>query len=1186
MGLLQRMAKGGRKTAAKNGSGTWQVPAGRTFWRSLCLLMAVLLAVTVPAGAWTVPGTSGDCTKRFNDASSWYETQKQCQFAAQLEPDGVFVGGEQELGTGYYTDPHVYQVENVIRLFREKGYDNWALYLSSPDRFQAIADGVTWADAYKGRLVIHFSVHVLWVEVYSYDYDVCNHSGFDHYYNTWDQDPAGHGLESGAIGILADYLPVLIKTVGPAIVEIVGGLVGVPGLGGLLAAVSADVRPALQEDYPSAALQAQQHYDRATDYYFNGATDPVTGKNRLYWPQRSAEYNSLFQLGWSAHFIQDIGVIYHLRDITSSFPPNPHNDFEDDAKGHGDPADPQSKDYHISASAWSLGLDYQNKKITELARDEATAINDENDWALARSQNADVRKPVVQKGIRVSEQYAAAVIAKYLTETGIPKIKQPFQGRVEDLQNNPVPYAYVFYRKGKECIQHPDIPILCGMPSGAWNYVRADKSGIYVLDLKPSDASTVDTYLVRPVMPGYRYVGYQQGGSSEMMGATMDGKPLEYQPPWKTVASTTNPYYEFYLAPLEAGQTAPSMVFVSPGMLLFKPHELTSATADSLKKDLISVTPESPVLRVHTTDSFQQKVVSLPETSYVEVRLANLVDLNTPRVLESPDTIRSTLIAAKNQKTAWYAVHEPEMVSALPPSPSAVLKYQAAGSERFMPASSPEGWHRVLSSLPTTRMKVQNGTMVEVPDLSFAFGSAPVISGEFLPANGMARIPAANAQVEVTLDAGPGFIGPGFTDLYPGTAIAKLPGTLSPAAGPGQAGLVQPLATWPGCIDATGSGCSEGIGAMKSGGEQPDPQKKSLILTTDSTGRAALVLQTGNQAGRIRMNFRVISNPDAPGVLPEDSVEFTVHPLVNEPDPVSVLPPVLQALEPRGPVTLETAGAVSVAGMPEKATVLCFNLMPDGNAVQVSCTEKPVSVKIMDFVSSITSMTGKLLGSFLPSPALQPVTGEQQSCDDGNACTVGDRLTGGSCVGDRVICNDYRDGTIGRCSPRTGCIYEPAAVSRETLPVTLPAIARLVTTAIAEVTPAGGSSCDDGDACTAGDVITGGSCRGTPFLCNDGDDATADSCDPRSGCVFTRLGQVPEATVSVAEREPVITLVPGVVEVTTTVPPEPCPNGCSCLTPDEAKARFGRYLPCSDTPCGSLTSPSGTLPRYCLRPAA
>ncbi|HSQ93869.1 MAG TPA: hypothetical protein VLL74_06220, partial [Methanoregula sp.] len=129
--------------------GTPAFPLWQGFWSKVSVLLVLLLLVIVPCAAWTVPGTSGDCTQRFGEASIWYETQKACQFAAQLEPDSVFVGGEKELGTGYYNHPHVYEIENAIRLFKEKGYNNWALYLSSPDRFQALADGSTWADAYK-----------------------------------------------------------------------------------------------------------------------------------------------------------------------------------------------------------------------------------------------------------------------------------------------------------------------------------------------------------------------------------------------------------------------------------------------------------------------------------------------------------------------------------------------------------------------------------------------------------------------------------------------------------------------------------------------------------------------------------------------------------------------------------------------------------------------------------------------------------------------------------------------------------------------------------------------------------------------------------------------------------------------------------------------------------------------------
>jgi hypothetical protein len=1193
MGVLQQGRKSGRMMAGDISSGTWQERVWRTLRLRVCLIMAIMLAITVPAGAWTVPGKSGDCTDRFNDDSSWYETQKQCQFAAQLEPIGVLVGGEKELNTGYYTDPHVYLLENAIRLFKEKGYDNWALYLSSPDRFQALADGATWADAYKGRLIAHFSVNVFWTEVYSYDYDICNYAGFDQYYNSYDTNPAGQGLDSEGLDILADSLPALIKTVGPAIVETAGAIVGVPGLGGLLVAVSIDIRPSLEGQYPSGALQSQQHYDKAIAYYFGGM-DASTGKTQLYFPQRSQEYNSLFQLGWASHYIQDIGVIYHIHDIMSSFPPNPHNDFEDDAEGYGDIEDPNSTAYHVRASGWTLGTDYQNKKITELARDEANAIDNANDWAAARSDNADVRKPVVQKGVRVSEQYTAAVIAKYLNEIGIPKVKEPFQGRVEDLQDHPVPYAYVFYRRHLQCSQDPDTPIVCGMPSGAWNYVQADKNGIYKLDLKPSDTSTQDTYYVRPVMPGYRYEGYQPGSSSELLGATMDGKPLEYKPPWKSVAVTTNPYYELYLSPLEGGQPAPalSMAYLSQGMLIFQPNELTPATASALNRDMIAVTQESPVLRVHTTDAFQQKMVPLPESSYVEIELANLADLNTPRVLSSPALIRSTVLAAKDNKAAWYALHQPDMISAVPPSASALQKYQLTGQDRYIPASTVEGWGRVLSSLPKTRAKALNGSMVEVPDLSYAFGTTPAISGEFLPASGVARIPAQNAQVEVALETGPGFIGPGFSDLYPGTA--KLSGQVSSATGPGQLAfdqqpnaLQQPLATQPGFADATGSGGSDTRGLVfKPGGQQPAALKKSMVLTTDSEGKAALMLQTGNQAGRIRLRFRVISNPDAPAVLPEKTVELTVHPLLNVPDPVTAEPPIIQAVQPREPFLLEAIVPAGTAAGQKKPPGVCFNVSPDRSATVVSCPEKPVTLKIMDFVSSVTSALGKIPAAVWPQVTRTPVSRERRPCDDGNACTVMDRVVRGTCTGDPVICPAAGDGRAGRCDPAAGCVYGPAGESRVTLPVTLPATLLRTTVVPEEVRPVEGSPCDDGNACTTGDVFRDGACRGEPFPCNDGDDGTADSCDPRTGCVFTRLEQVPETVVTPTEQARIITPAPLTVQVTATTVPEPCPEGCSCVTRDEAVARFGRYLPCSATPCGSLESPSRTIPRYCLRPAA
>lgn len=45
-----------------------------------------------------------------------------------------------------------------------------------------------------------------------------------------------------------------------------------------------------------------------------------------------------------------------------------------------------------------------------------------------------------------------------------------------------------------------------------------------------------------------------------------------------------------------------------------------------------------------------------------------------------------------------------------------------------------------------------------------------------------------------------------------------------------------------------------------------------------------------------------------------------------------------------------------------------------------------------------------------------------------------------------------------------------------------------------------GVSCDDGSACTEGDVCSAGTCGGTAIDCDDGNECTDDSCDPDTGC--------------------------------------------------------------------------------------
>ena len=44
--------------------------------------------------------------------------------------------------------------------------------------------------------------------------------------------------------------------------------------------------------------------------------------------------------------------------------------------------------------------------------------------------------------------------------------------------------------------------------------------------------------------------------------------------------------------------------------------------------------------------------------------------------------------------------------------------------------------------------------------------------------------------------------------------------------------------------------------------------------------------------------------------------------------------------------------------------------------------------------------------------------------------------------------------------------------------------------------------CEDGNACTKGDVCSGGTCSGSKVFCNDGENCTDDECDAQKGCVY------------------------------------------------------------------------------------
>ncbi len=98
------------------------------------------------------------------------------------------------------------------------------------------------------------------------------------------------------------------------------------------------------------------------------------------------------------------------------------------------------------------------------------------------------------------------------------------------------------------------------------------------------------------------------------------------------------------------------------------------------------------------------------------------------------------------------------------------------------------------------------------------------------------------------------------------------------------------------------------------------------------------------------------------------------------------------------------------------------------------------------------------------------------TCDDGNVCTVGDACAGQYCTGDEEKdCSDGNPCTLDGCATAKGCIHAPSE-----------------------------AACNDGDACTKGDVCLQNQCTaGKPVNCDDSETCTDDSCDKKTGCVYT-----------------------------------------------------------------------------------
>jgi len=181
---------------------------------------------------------------------------------------------------------------------------------------------------------------------------------------------------------------------------------------------------------------------------------------------------------------------------------------------------------------------------------------------------------------------------------------------------------------------------------------------------------------------------------------------------------------------------------------------------------------------------------------------------------------------------------------------------------------------------------------------------------------------------------------------------------------------------------------------------------------------------------------------------------------------------------------------------------------------------------------------------------------DQAPCDDGFACTLGDRCTAGSCQGEPYSCDDALTCTADTCDGQGGCLHEVqpgfcrignrCLVDQEASPDT-PCLVCDSGVHREAWTPRNGIPCDDRNPCTTGDVCQDGQCVGASTGCDDGLACTEDFCDPQGVCRhLVRSGWCLVSGTCVAEGTP--------------DPGNPC-RGC---VPGEDQ---GAYSPLDGRPC-------------------
>ncbi len=132
-------------------------------------------------------------------------------------------------------------------------------------------------------------------------------------------------------------------------------------------------------------------------------------------------------------------------------------------------------------------------------------------------------------------------------------------------------------------------------------------------------------------------------------------------------------------------------------------------------------------------------------------------------------------------------------------------------------------------------------------------------------------------------------------------------------------------------------------------------------------------------------------------------------------------------------------------------------------------------------------------------------TGQTITCSGGCLSSAVERCVNGTVVNDceagidnDVTCDGFDDDCDGATDEDAECCSNEECADGDLCTTNACVNGLCVADAIND-----GTTCDDGNACTADDACADGACTGDARFCGDADPCTDDSCEPTIGCVFT-----------------------------------------------------------------------------------